>query len=476
MPSPPPMRQQKFAASLLFSPDGEHCGTAVVTDTMQGRCPQCGEQELKKAFTKAFRIGIPWLRSFLKIDTGYSCPICKRTVRNSLQLMDDGGRYRARNLDGGDKPDDKPSIQYASFHFQGKAPNSRSLTLNYPSVPSDVDNSLLPTFEGTIQDGTVIDRFGDPDLMADHSAEYLRQFWVHNPMRRLPSSLTEFLPALLLLNTASELAIKAHLIRSDKQFEKGHSLLELYEELDSHHLQDIEARFNSTEICLQLSAQGSKVPKIREILSFYSQTYGGESNVHMDSRYYAEPTTLSFKKRSDPWSSLHGANLVKGNTPYPIFLPYIVRTIIDTYWSFSGAERLRRLGGDVVEGSKEPGNDNHGEWGLVPFSLGLICLVVSQANGKGMGGEEVESFAKFKEQYSTEVIFDWMYGGNTLLFYRAEDFCVPDGSIKIHGVQYEVWSDKRLGLHTRDLYLLADAMEAEREGENRFGNFLKLAT
>ena len=440
-------------------------------EAKKGKCPRCGEQMLKRTFTKAFRMGIPWLRNFLKIETGYSCPICERTVNSSLQLLEDGGRCRARNLDGGNKPDDEFQTNFASFYFQGGAPTGRSLTLNYPSVPSAVDNSLLPTFEGSIQDGTVIDRYGDPDLMANHSAEYLRQFWILNPKGRLPGNLTEFLPALLLLNTAVELAIKACLIRAAKEFGKGHLLADLYEELDPYHLQGIESRFNGCEICRQLSDQGRPLPKIRDILRVYSRTYGGESNVHMDSRYYAEPTTLSFKKRSDPWSSLHGANLVKGNTPYPIFLPYIVRAIIDTYWLFSGAQRLRSLGGDVLEGSKEPGKDNHGEWGLVPSSLGLIGVVVSQANGIGMGGTEVESFTSFKERNPTGVIFDWMYGGNTLLFYRGNHSGTPEETIELDGVECKVWKNKRLGLHTRDLYLLANALESERQGEITFGAF-----
>ena len=436
---------------------------------MTGKCVRCGEQELEKAFTKGFRIGVPWLNSFLQIEVGYSCPICKRTVRDQLKLIDDSGQYRMRNLDGGQTPDDEFRINYASFHFQGMSPKSRGLTLNYPSVPSISDNSLLPSFEGTIQDGTVIDKHGDPDLMADHSAEYLRQFWILSPKGRLPSSVTGMLPALLLLNTATELALKAYLIRSDETSKLSHSLVGLYEDLDTQYLQEIEARFVNTDVCLQLSAQGSEIPKVRDILHVYSQTYGGESSVHIDARYYAEPTTTTFTKRSDPWSSLHGANLVKGGTPYPIFLPRVVQVLIEAYWFFSGAERLKRLGAEVQEGSLEPGNDNHGEWGLVPSSLGLVVLLVPQAKGKGLDGKEVEACTEFKKLYPTDFIVDWMYGGNTLLFYRANDQSVHDGLIEKAGLECKVWSNKRLGLHTRDLYLLANAVEGDRAGENRFG-------
>ena len=73
----------------------------------------------------------------------------------------------------------------------------------------------------------------------------------------------------------------------------------------------------------------------------------------MDVRYYAEPTTKLH----------HGSNLVKGRTPYPVFLPDVVRALIDTYRHYSGAERLRRLGADLLEGVRDSGNDNHGHWG-----------------------------------------------------------------------------------------------------------------
>ena len=43
---------------------------------------------------------------------------------------------------------------------------------------------------------------------------------------------------------------------------------------------------------------------------------------------------------------------------------------------FSGHERLRRRGGYVQHGAREPGKDNHGDWGVVPSSLGLIVVSV----------------------------------------------------------------------------------------------------
>ena len=333
------------------------------------------------------------------------------------------------------------------------APPRRGPTLSYPATFSDAGQVLFPTFEGTLQDGTVVDQHGDPELMADFAEEYLRQFWTLMPTGRLPHTLKEIMPALLLLFTATELALKAFWIRSGKQV-TSHSLTDLYRELNAEHRKNIETRFAGSDLNGALAALGADAPSVELILSAYSGTYGGASNVHMDSRYYAEPTTM-FREAS----GLRGANLVKGNTPYPIFLPYVVKSLTDAYRFYSGPERLRRLGADLSEGGGDKDSDNHGEWGLVPSSLGLAVVMVLQANGIGLGGEEVETFTEFKRLNPTSFIVDWMYGGNTLLFYRDDGQGFPEGRRVIDGMECRLWSKGRLGLHERDLHLLADALE-----------------
>ena len=238
-----------------------------------------------------------------------------------------------------------------------------------------------------------------------------------------------------------------------------------YKGLEPEHRKEIEQRFANSDISSKLVALGIEVPKVVEILGVYSQTYGGGSNVHMDSRYYAEPTTM-FR----PTSDLSGASLVKGRTPYPIFLPDVVRALIDTYRFYSGPERLRRLGADLQGDFRDSGNDNHGEWGLIPSSLGLVVVVVSQEAGKDAQYEDLKVFNDFKGSYPTDFFVD-LYGGNTLLFYHDNGQGFPDGRRVIAGLECRVWSKERLGLHPRELYLLADALECAGRGEDRFGHF-----
>ena len=430
---------------------------------MRGRCTQCGDQELRLKSDDVLRVGIPWLARLLQREVNYACAVCGSGVKGNIQSFVDPVNHRLRVPLTADA-ESKPIERRHAMIYNSSASQGRSPTLSYPAAFSAVDQVLFPTFEGTMQDGTVVDQHGDPELMADFAEEYLQQFWILMPTGRLPHTLKEIMPGLLLLFTATELALKAFWIRSGKQV-TGHSLTDLYRELDAEHRRDVEARFASSELHTALSALDIDAPSVELILSAYSGTYGGASNVHMDSRYYAEPTTM-FREAS----GLRGANLVKGNTPYPIFLPNVVRSLIDAYRFYSGPEQLRRLGADLSEGGGDRGNYNHGEWGLVPSSLGLVVVMVLQANGKGFGGEEVETFTDFKRLNPTGLNVDWMYGGNTLLFYRDGGQEFPDGKRVIDGLECRIWSKGRLGMHERDLHLLADALESQDENGGGFAN------
>ena len=429
---------------------------------MRGRCSRCGDQDLRIKSDDVFRVGVPWLTRLLQREVSYSCVVCGNEVKGSIQSVMAPNNRRLPIPPSPGSENIAIERKHARI-FNTSTSTGRGPSFSYPAVFSSADHVLYPTFEGTIQDGTVVDQHGDPDLMMEFAEEYLRQFWNLMPVGRLPYTLKEIMPALLLLFTATELALKAFRIRSGVQG-TSHSLANLYGELDSDHRRDIEERFAKSEPSSALSARGTNAPTVEELLRAYSDTYGGASNVHKDSRYYAEPTTM-FRKASD----LRGANLVKGNTPYPIFLPYVVRSLIDAYRFFSGPERLRRLGARLSEDGGEPGSDNHGKWGLTPSSLGLLVLVVSQGNGMGLDGKEVELFTEFKRLHPTDFIVDWMYGGNTLLFYRDEGQVFPDGQRVIDGLECRVWSRGRMGLHQRDLHLLANALDSSNKGADCFG-------
>ena len=254
------------------------------------------------------------------------------------------------------------------------------MSVQFPAIYQVGQNVLWPTFEGNVQDGTVIDRHGDPDLMLEMAEQYFKLYNATMTAGRLPNSLVEVLSALHLLVTAAELGFKACLTRDGKD-PAGHSLQRLYEDLAPAYRDRIDTGFFESYLNANLTALGTEPPTVQAILRKYDSTYGVGSGVYMDSRYYAEPTTRF--RRGD---SVHGASLVKSNTPYPIFLPEIVSAQINTYRFFSGHERLRRRGGDVQLGAREPGKDNHGDWGVVPSSLGLIVVSVPQPAGNKRRG------------------------------------------------------------------------------------------
>ena len=332
---------------------------------MSRTCQRCGNQQLKTVSDKHFRIGIPRLMNFLQRKTKYACTKCGEVTDDPF-----GPSFIDGNPPVIHAPLETPApvterTLGSILNFGGSPP--RPMHLQFAAAIDSANLVLYPTSEGNVQDGTSVDRFGEPDLMTEFAEEYLRQFSILMPSARLPTTLKELMPALLLLFAATELALKAYWIRSEKELKPNHSLTDLYAELDHTHKKEIKRRFEKLGNNPALSALGVDNPDITQILTIYSATYGGASSVHMDARYYPEPTTM-FRRSND----LQGANLVKSGTPYPIFLPDLARALIDAYRFFSGSERLRRLGANIQEDSRDSSKGNHGEWGLVPSSLDLL--------------------------------------------------------------------------------------------------------
>ena len=345
-------------------------------------CDACTDTELI-ATPKAFRFGLRLLGNLVKKETEYLCPACGRRTTDD-PLAHETPVERA--ADGDTRTGDVRRRQVVLHNLS--ADRQVFVSVEFPAAYRAGWNVLWPTFEGNVQDGTVIDHHGDPDLMLEFAEQYFKLYNAAVPAGRLPASLVEIMPALHLLVTAAELGFKACLTRDDKNA-SGHSLQRLYKALDPAHRDRIDAVFSKSYLNTNLTALGIEPPTVEAILGRYDSTYDSRSGVYTDSRYYAEPTTRF--RRGD---RVHGPNLVKGNTPYPTFLPEIVSAQIEAYRYFSGHERLRRRGGDVQHGAREPGNDNHGHWGVVPSSLGLCVVSVPPPAGKSAEGEDLASFEK----------------------------------------------------------------------------------
>ena len=324
------------------------------------------------------------------------------------------------------------------------------MAMHYPAVARPGEDVLFPVHEGAVGGGHAIDRHGDPDLMAEFAGEYLKQYRVIAPKGGLPQRLSEMMPALHLLVNATELALKADLIRSEKD-SGGHSLVTLYGRLEAEHRGEIERRFAATEPNANLTALGCAAADVESVLRAYGSGFGW-SPAYEETRYFAEPTTRVRRPGGK------GGNLVK-STPYPIFLPHAVAAMLASYAHFAGAERLKRQGGTVAYRSRDPGDDNHGDWALVPASLGLLVIRVGQFVATDESGAERTVFCGFVEEHPPGYRTDWKYGGKRLLFYRAAGASPVDGETEIEGLACRVWSTGRLGLHARDLYRLADVLE-----------------
>ena len=408
---------------------------------MRGRCFKCGDdQELVRDPPRVVLHALPQLCSPLEITVPIRCTRCGREVSTNVQFAATNKRVQRPS-----RIDEQPKAERRNGQVWGRT------FLNYPGVLIPGQNVLHPAHEGRLSTGHAIDRYGDPDLMAEFAVEYLKQYRAIVPKGRLPHTVSEMMPALNLLVNAAEIAMKADLIRSGND-SGGHSLPTLYRRVDCKHREEIERRFAEAPTNGNLRILGSEPPTVESVLSTYEHGFGW-SSVYQDTRYYAEPTTRVKSK------DVKGGNLVK-STPYPIFLPIVVQTIIDVYGYFSGAERLKRLGAEVGYGSRDPGKDQHGDWGLVPSSVGLVVLRVAQFVARTKRGELREEFLQFKEERRPLYCTSWMYGGNVLLFYRVGREHPEDGVTVIDGLKCKVWYAGSLGMHPRDLFLLADILEA----------------
>ena len=423
---------------------------------MKQPCRRCGYEELTVVSSKVFAHAVERISNLVKSEVEHVCPGCGQKTRQE-QVLDKrvanrlGLRQRSSGAEGKMK-------RHLARLSAPRSDGRRWAFLQYPCIYQAGENVLYPTFEGSLEDGTVIDRYGDPDLMMEFSERYFALFHRIMPANRLPVNLVELMPALHLLVLSAELGLKAFLLRNGRT-EFGHSLEQLYDGLEAVHREEVERRFSELELNARLIELEVEAPTVKVIFRLYDNTYGGESKVFFDSRYFAEPTTSTFRRSSD----LHGANLSKSHNPYPIFLPEIVSILTDAYRFFSGQERLGRLGANVSEGTRDPVEHNHGDWGLVPASLGLVVLTVPQPAGISAEGEDLEAFRRLIRDYPPAYRTDWMYGGGTHLFYVDGGQDYADGESEVDGVTCRVWRRDRLGMHARDLNMLADVLESGGE-------------
>ena len=430
---------------------------------MSVACPKCGSEDLKVDPISRFRLGVPHLRELQQAVVVLSCRPCRSDFQFRIQGLNRPSFSHFMHLGNEGKP---ASDGLRRGHISlWPDMSTRGPFVGYGFVHSEEQGVLWPLHEARIQAGGVIDRHGDPDLMADFAKEYLKQHRVLLQPGRLPNTLIEVMPSLLLLVTAAELVLKAFILRSKGEQPRTHDLVELYDGLDSEHQAAIESRFGRCQLVEGLTSIGAVAPEIWHLLSTYADIYGGKRGAYQEAKFYAEPTTML-----PEGSDLQGANLSKGNTPYPTFMPYLVEAIVDCYDHFSGVERLRRRGAEIRErgpGSTSPG---HGDWGLGPSSLGLAVIIVSQQESKDSNHSDLPTFAGFKSRHPTGLQADWMYGGSTLLFYDATSSEPRDGIETIADIECRVISEEEVRMHARDLDRLADRLEAIDTGDTPLGS------
>ena len=230
-------------------------------------CDSCKDTELI-ATTKVFRFGLRLLDNLVKKEREYLCPSCGQRTTDDLRAFETAvERTVYGNTQTGDVRRRQVILENLSVD------RNDLMSIRFPATYQNGRNVLLPTFEGNVQDGTVIDRHGDPDLMLEFAEQYLKLYRASMPTGRLPDSLVEVLSALHLLVTAAELGFKACLTRDGKDV-SVHSLKRLYENLEPAHRDRIDTCFSESYLNASLTALGIEPPTVQAILGKYDSTYG----------------------------------------------------------------------------------------------------------------------------------------------------------------------------------------------------------
>ena len=215
------------------------------------------------------------LNNLVKKEREYLCPSCGQRTTDDPFASDTPVEHTVdRDTRTGDVRRRQVMLDNLS------ADRKDFMSVQFPATYQVSQNVLWPTFEGNVQDGTVIDRHGNPDLMLEMAEQYFKLYNATMTAGRLPNSLVEVLSALHLLVTAAELGFKACLTRDGKD-PAGHSLQRLYEDLAPAYRDRIDASFFESYLNANLTALGTEPPTVQAILRKYDSTYGvGSRGLH----------------------------------------------------------------------------------------------------------------------------------------------------------------------------------------------------
>lgn len=306
---------------------------------MKTTCPKCGSHDVVTAHQREEWFALAESGGTIRISTPCNCAQCGTEVSRTLYPL---------VWQTGPPPDPRDGFDQQNVceetHFVIGSGSRVQLRLSGVSHPSH--RVIYPMNEGVAHPDHIIDQYGDPDLMAECADEYLNAYERISFCGSVPRHISVMMPVLNLLVNAAELAIKAHLIRTDTANIRGHSLTELYARMKAEHRKEVERRFwEIVPFRTALSKYGLDGPTACSVLRRYGGCgiNGRIFSVYAESRYFAEPTS---RIKDESWKN---ASVLKV-MPYPIYLPFLIRALLDGYSYFS-------VGGD---GAKTTGSASEG--------------------------------------------------------------------------------------------------------------------
>ena len=159
---------------------------------MDRKCHYCGHQEFVPGALRVYCYAIAALGWPVEVKRPHACADCGREIWTEVSVRT-GAPSRVAAAEGSESVSGRriePMLAMISGNDLG-----RSATVQYAGVCLSDSRAVLPKGEGTIQDGTVVNKYGDPELMARFAEHYLAAHRAVMPSGRVPESVVEMMPA-----------------------------------------------------------------------------------------------------------------------------------------------------------------------------------------------------------------------------------------------------------------------------------------
>ena len=170
-----------IAAQIEAGLTQEEVAKPYQREFMKGQCQQCGRQELVTGSVRVFYHTVAELGWPVQLEQSYFCANCGREIHKkvSYRFGRPSRMSGTRESGGASQPQTESMLAMISM--------GNKTSVHFAAVCRTDTREVLPRWEGIIQDGTTVDQYGNPGLMADFAKQYLAAYRAVMPSGRASS-------------------------------------------------------------------------------------------------------------------------------------------------------------------------------------------------------------------------------------------------------------------------------------------------